>query len=198
MSVFRNLLGSSDEYHKVKCLISSGGQYIITNYIPNENTKVEMKMNKSSWYENWDTMFGSENKFTFMQYGWDTSPITKLQVEFWGQSQPTNIDIQFNTDVVVILDATIPLFQYGNLTFTPTFGSTRPDKPLYIFAKTLNNSTSIDHYSNYKLYYFKIYENNVLVRNYMPALDENNIPCLYETISKTYLYNSGSGSFTYE
>lgn len=186
-----------ESYHAVKCLIATGTQYILTDYVPNANTRVEMEMYKSSWAEQWDSMWGSENAFTFMQYGWSMQN-TQLQLEMWGNSQPTGIDIQFDTKIKVTLDASVPLFEYGDYTYTPTFGSYTPTAPLTIFAKRRNNSTYVDHYSNYKLYYFKIYENNVLVRDYAPALDENGTPCLYETLSNTCLYNVGTGTFSYE
>lgn len=186
-----------ESYGGVKCIIASRGQYIITDYIPNDKTKIEMEMNKSEWAEQWDVMWGSENKFTFMQYGWSASN-TQLQLEMYGNSQPTGIDIQFNTKVKVILDASIPLFKYGEYTYTPTFGSTPPTGPMIIFGKRRNGSTAMDHYSSYKLYNFKIYDNGNLVRDYRPALDNNNVPCLFETVSATYLYNAGTGTFGYE
>lgn len=184
-------------YSAIKCLIATGTQYILTDYIPNSGTRVEMEMYKSSWTEQWDSMWGSENKFTFMQYGWQATN-TQLQVEYWGSSQATGIDIQFNTRVKVVLDATIPQLKYGNYTYTPALGSSTPGEPITIFAKRRTGSNIVDHYSGYKLYYFKIYENDVLVRNYVPSLDNNSVPCLYETLSNTYLYNKGSGSFSYE
>ena len=185
------------EYEAVEYIEATGTQYIVSDYVPNQNTRIEMKMNKPSWHEQWDSMWGSENKFTFMQYGWNITN-KQLQLEMWGSSQGTGIDIQFNTDVEVILDASIPLFQYGNYTYTPSFGSQSPTGVMIIFGKRQTGTTSMDHLSNYKLYYFKIYENGTLVRNYMPALDNNSVPCLYETVNKTYVYNSGSGTFNYE
>lgn len=40
-----------------------------------------------------------------------------------------------------------------------------------------------------KVYYIQIYENDVLVRDFRPALDDNNVPCLYEKQLGTYHYN---------
>ena len=199
MSVFRNMLMTAEElpYKKLRCIIATGTQYIITDYTPNYTTRIEMRMNKPSWNEQWDTMFGSKNRFSFMQYGWNAGD-TKMQVEMFGTSQTTGIDIEFNKTVDVVLDASLPLFQYDGNTYTPTRGSTSPDSPLYIFAKTVNNSSAIDHRSNYKLYHFRIYENGTLVRNYIPVLDENNIPCLYDTVNDNYFYNAGTGTFSYE
>lgn len=50
-----------------------------------------------------------------------------------------------------------------------------------------------------KLYGCKIYDgNNDLIRHFIPCLDNNNVPCLYERILGETLYNTGAGTFTYE
>ena len=46
------------------------------------------------------------------------------------------------------------------------------------------------------MYYLKIYESNVLVRDFVPALDNNNVVCLYERIEDKFYYNLGSGTFS--
>lgn len=49
----------------------------------------------------------------------------------------------------------------------------------------------------YKLYYLKIYDNDKIIRNFVPALDTKNKPCLYDTVSKKPFYNQGTGEFLY-
>jgi hypothetical protein len=48
-----------------------------------------------------------------------------------------------------------------------------------------------------KLYRFRIYESGVLVHEYLPFIDGNNVVCLHDTISGNNLYNIGTGVFTY-
>lgn len=48
-----------------------------------------------------------------------------------------------------------------------------------------------------RIYYMKIYVDAVLVRDFIPVLDENNVPCMYDKVSKTYFYNAGRGQFLY-
>lgn len=40
--------------------------------------------------------------------------------------------------------------------------------------------------------------NNNVVRNLIPCLDNNNEPCMYDTISKQAFYNQGTGEFLYK
>ena len=43
-----------------------------------------------------------------------------------------------------------------------------------------------------QVYYIEFYENDVKVKSYLPALDNNNTPCLYEELGGTFHYNSGN------
>lgn len=67
----------------------------------------------------------------------------------------------------------------------------------YVLFATVSG-TDIKYYTDERIYYAKIYVNDELVRNFKPALDENNVACLYDTVTKQYYYNAGTGTFNYE
>lgn len=47
-----------------------------------------------------------------------------------------------------------------------------------------------------KLYYCKIYDNTgTLARDFVPAKDTSGVVCMYDAVSQTYFYNSGTGDF---
>lgn len=64
--------------------------------------------------------------------------------------------------------------------------------------KTLNifQCTGTDR-SCIKLYYLKITESGTLVRDFIPVVDGNNVPCLYEKVEGKLYYNQGEGEFLY-
>ena len=64
--------------------------------------------------------------------------------------------------------------------------------PLMIFAKNTNNISNCV----IQLYSLKLYQNDILVHDYVPALDENYVACLYDRIEEVFLYSSGTGNFT--
>lgn len=71
--------------------------------------------------------------------------------------------------------------------------------PYNICIFTIQQNTGLDErYAKMKLYYFKIYKNGVIERELLPALDTNNIPCLYDTVTQQYFYNLGTGTFNYK
>ena len=60
------------------------------------------------------------------------------------------------------------------------------------------NSDGIVAYKGYfKVYSYKYYNNDELLQDLIPCLDNNNEPCMYDTISKQTFYNSGTGEFLY-
>ena len=61
------------------------------------------------------------------------------------------------------------------------------------------NGSSACAFNNYYMYVysFKIYEGTTLIKDYVPVVNINNRPCLFDKVSKECFYNSGSGEFLY-
>lgn len=64
--------------------------------------------------------------------------------------------------------------------------------PLSFFRDFRANPNNI--FGGYRIYSAKIKVNGVLVRDYVPVLDWNMIPCLYDKVNNTLSYNTGSGT----
>ena len=69
--------------------------------------------------------------------------------------------------------------------------------PIYLFGR--DNAGNADGLAtNLTIYGFKIYdERDILIHDFVPMLDDEDTPCLYDTITDTYKYNAGSGTFSY-
>ncbi len=59
-----------------------------------------------------------------------------------------------------------------------------------------------EHLSQYsfpsKLRIYRVWlkrANNTLVRDFIPVLDPDGVPCMYDRVSETFFYNSGTGDF---
>lgn len=62
------------------------------------------------------------------------------------------------------------------------------------------NSARLFTYDNFtpayvKIYSFSLSRSGVRQLNYLPCLDPTGVPCMYDTVSKTPFYNTGSGVF---
>lgn len=68
--------------------------------------------------------------------------------------------------------------------------------PILILARS--TSEGVSEKLGGKIYYFTIYENSSIVANFIPALDQNDRPCMFDTISRKTFYNQGTGEFLYK
>lgn len=62
---------------------------------------------------------------------------------------------------------------------------------LYIF-RTSGNYTPL---SNARIYYYRVYFDDVLVRDLIPVLDATGTPCMYDKVTQQFFYNAGTGQF---
>ena len=81
------------------------------------------------------------------------------------------------------------------------------DVLIHTFEKasfSLPNNTLLGNFdfTNYKpalarYYACKLWNGDVLVRDFIPVLDNNNVPCLYDKVTNEFFYNQGTGQFLY-
>ena len=159
----------TNDYQEVEYLESTGTQYIDTGYLPNNNTKVDIKFMALDNPEGARPLFGSRknvetNSFTVF---YRTSTIGRIDYGNYSDSNPT---IKFN-------DNTIHTFvkdkeknyldgKYINSNNSNDFSC---DYPMYI--NNVNTSgSSFSRLFNSRLYYTKIYDDDLLVRNFVPVI----------------------------
>lgn len=61
----------------------------------------------------------------------------------------------------------------------------------------VNTSGTVTYGSSACICRVTIFEKNVPVADYLPCLDSNGVPCMWDNIAKEYIHNDGTGSFTY-
>lgn len=73
-----------------------------------------------------------------------------------------------------------------------------PPHPVYVFGKNVSgNGVETNTIANMRLYELYYKENGVETIHLIPVLDENGIPCMYDTVSRRFIYNAGTGEFLY-
>ena len=81
-----------------------------------------------------------------------------------------------------------------------------PNKKVYRDSKSIcpdnasfyaGCSVSYTLFSNHsaRFYSLKLWNNNILIRDIIPVLDQNGIVCIYDKIEDKYYYNKGTGNF---
>lgn len=85
----------------------------------------------------------------------------------------------------------------GVLVNTCTTEYDNPGIPIYLFAMNQNDTVFHGTNDSLTLYSCEIKVGGVEVRSFIPVLDFNDVPCLYDKISGNFFYNAGTGNFSY-
>lgn len=182
----------------------TGTQYINTKVIPNNNTTFEINFSITD-VETTNAILGvreeqevgdiynlflhPQNKTSDRyQLRWDEKDkLTYISVPI---TEEKKITITRNTDKIAITS------NGHTEEIESVTDEYQAHGELYIFNQN-QLSTPETRIAKMKLYYFKIYQDNELIRDYAPALDHNDIPCLYDKVTKTYFYSETEDNFTY-
>lgn len=71
------------------------------------------------------------------------------------------------------------------------------DNSIVLFARWVQTSNTIDAGGTKRIFNARYYDNDILVRDYIPAVDENGIGFMFDRVSHTIFDNAGTGAFCY-
>ena len=162
-------------YSRINYIQSTNRQTINTGYVPNENMRVEgVFMMFSNYSQNVATgylqaPFGTIDNFYFQNQYSSGSPISRFHCGNKTQSVP--IITPYSEKIRIVADITgVTVYRMDGsiLGSIPITDATLSDsRPLFIFSK--NSPTTEDSYTDGRIYSFKIYENDVLIKDFVPA-----------------------------
>lgn len=191
------------EIHYVDYLESTGTQYIDTGFIPSGNTGVDVKFlvtgRGSGGSDSNIVLVGGDSAGYRCGFGYRNSGDT-LQVAGICATGVTWENYALTTGV-----AHTVLYNYDNqkkcyldgtlIREDIPYGTATVNYSLYIFSSNMNGSSW--RTGVFKLYYCKIVDDGVLVRNYTPAIDENGVGFMFDRVTHTIYDNAGTGVFKY-
>lgn len=196
-------------YKELDYLESTGTQYIDTLWHPQSNNlRVKFKV-KSKGTPRSTSICGAENsnivpRWVFVMFGQaaddtKTFPLigdwknggTGFAAEGFTFTDGTILDIDWTTSST----STTITDSISNITYTHTFDTaitySNNTTTLKLFQNGDAQKSSID------MYYYQIYDNNTLVRDFVPVLDFNKTPAMYDKVNDVLYYNQGTGQFLY-
>ena len=207
-------------YKKLDYIESTRTQYIDTGYIPKTTTKIELDLSFNGDFKDIQIYGGnngffgvadSPTKMYLINFGNGSNynrlyPWFNKRYEYEGQqAEPLNVneDIRTNRNTLTIENGRI---SYGTINRTISNKESNQDNSMYIFGRRVYDgysTTEIDSGSftsyNMRVYDMKVYENNVLIRHYIPVLNTTNHKLgLYETENNVFYSNIGTGEFNSE
>lgn len=183
---------------------SSGTQWIDTGYYVQDDSEFELIANvNSSSNPSYATVFGTRNasqsQEAVMYVVFQGSAIV---VYNWAISQTileNRGDLFYNVKSIYRLNKSKVGVESesGSCTIRLISGGTVTDQfPLYLFNLDQGGSEygALTRCSM-KLYRFRIRESGVLVHEFVPWTDQNNVVCLKDTVTGNLKYNQGTGVF---
>lgn len=183
-------------YTELEYLESSGTQYINTGFIPNAQTSMELEFSDFIVKNDYGAPLGARNGDGSNQFWFFIQTNNSRIYSRWLSSHydtgynyiaNTKIKTKYSKYGLFINDTFYPLVfsgtDFSNLTST-----------IWLFA--LNNGGSIQYGSTMKIHSFKLWDNNKLVRNMMPAQrNSDSVLGMYDIVNNIFYTNSGTGTF---
>lgn len=196
-----NPYGIPSEYTVVEYIGNTSNSYILTDYIPNTNTKIVMDINTHQGTAAWQTIFGARdavypggNEYAFFSR---CDSDYKFYPRITGNTY-TYMAGTYDERITVTIDGTLITVEkedHTSYSYTQSGSLANLSNAMTIFA--LHNGNSIGDAGIIDLYSFKIYENNALVKQYIPCYrNSDDVIGLYETVNSVFYTNGGTGTFS--
>ena len=189
-------------YTRIEYIESTGTQWIDTGIIAKSSIKAEFVVDRpvppargTSWrplasmedatngiFKVAESTNSYGGKYIALQYG--KTSVSEIITESWVASG-------FNQSKFV-LDGGILTVDNGAHTITsPQAGQTfNSGHNLRLFLPEGKTNSA-----NCTMYYMKLWDGDILVRDFIPVLDGAGTPCMYDKVTQQFFYNQGTGDF---
>lgn len=174
------------EYNNLAYIQANGTQWLDTGYTPNDNTKIIIELSDIV-KPNETAIFGANTTWKENSYLLYCLNSRKMN---WTYNGPITITSDLTSKHTITIFRGTVILDGSTVSTNTQINSSAVNSTLTLFS-----IPGGQYRGSYKLYSFKIYENDVLIKNYIPVKDVLNIVCLYDTINKQYIYNQGPNEF---
>lgn len=192
--MFAALMGAAAKklpYTPVAYLESTGTQWINTGVMPDfaNGDEIEIKYTLAAYAGAVPAVFGSRetgvrNGVYALANGGavaDSSGYSAFSIP-----QSGSITLRINDSLIIV-----------NNTTTTMPRRVTCGLPIYLFALNNYGTGTYGIYNGLRISEWTYKQNGVVAQHLVPALDANNVPCMWDTASNTPKYNAGSGTFNY-
>ena len=179
------------EYTQLNHIESGGSQYIDTGFVPNQDTKVIMKVRPVSGSGSQQRYFGvrsAQNTDAFDVTRQLGARYNGENYQGVGDSNGVSYEIVFDKNLFYVDDV---------LAHTFTYSAFSPNCNLFLCALN-NNGSVLDVTKSYvKVYSCQIFDSDTLVRNFVPAMrNSDEVIGLYDTVTQTFFTDANGGNFS--
>ena len=173
------------EYRRLEYIQSSGSQYIDTGVKATGNEVCELVYRDLTqggtlfgvWGGNWNNCYGFHNNLNTTYFYYEADTTIGNGSSYLSGTIKLDKNIAYFNGNEVYRYSNVKTFSYGNI---------------HLFH--FNDG---GYPTSFKLYSFSIKDNDVLVRNFIPAKRKSdNVLGLYDLVNDVFYTNAGSGTFT--
>ena len=192
--------GLPSSYTAVDYLQSSGEQWIEMGVAPNQNTKAVLKIKIDELTSQGASLIGSRTNnnsndqfFTYL----DDIGGGRFLFRMDGQTQAISwTGLTTNKIYTVTLSGTEMKAELedGTAVFSKTFSV--PDFTSTV-TMALFRAKPFEKGFQGRIYSCKHYNGDELIQDFVPCLDTEGVPCMFDFVSQKPFYNVGTGSFTW-
>lgn len=188
-------------YTRVEFIESTGTQYIKTGILAKGNltTKVTVLTRKWDGWNNTNRVFGANEEGANLAYiysmNYNGGYGTRGLYAYGSKAEYFNAFHQLNTKYVLVFNKNKVTRNGVEQTF---YGGAKineedfvvGERDIWLFASNQPN----DHPNSKVIYHFSIAENDLLKLNFIPAIDQNGKPCMFDTVSQKPFYNANTST----
>lgn len=195
------------EYTQLEYIKCEGAQYINTGFIPTGNTRLildfqlDRKDGQALFCGGRTAASGSDPVSYTAFFGNSAGTIRR---DYYGTSKTTTKSWNAGDRIVFDANKNITTIN-GDSTLLSNFTlntSSTSIMPIVLFTTCYQASSdssitlSNSNWAYYKVFSCKIYDNDILARNFLPAENSSGTLGLYDTVNSTFYTNAGTGTFT--
>lgn len=186
-------------FKEVEYLQSSGAQYIDTGITANGEFKAKYKIYIPTGFTNFIVggARSSTQHLNFGQYETSGNFIMAYLGNYWTAGTPTTANSYFETEIDYKSGSQTGKVNGTSMLSGSYTGTEELNMNIYLFKRNFYGATDTISPFSGRIYYFKIWKDDRLVRDFIPCLDNNNVPCLWDRVEQKAYYNAGTGTFNY-
>ena len=180
------------EYQEVEYIESTGTQWIDTGYKPDSNTSIEMKAESTSMSNL--ALYCARTDYTQDTYTAFLVNGEQLRVDY-GTIQNTIASYSRNNFHIYKQDKNL-IYVDNNYVTSLSSASFITSYNMYLFASHRGTENLDNIGKTLKVYYAKIWDNGVMVRNMIPCYRKSDGKIgMYDTVNNVFYNNQGTSTF---
>ena len=188
-------------YQRLEYIESTGTQAINTGFIPNAKSRIMMDCEPTSYAATFcfycsrsvaSATVADSNAMFYISNAY--------RRDYYGAS--ANTSGCYSSNERIIVDNNQGILKIGDkYTISNTTSSAVSPMPLVLLASAIASGSDVDtssfgNFAPLKLYSAKIYDDSVLVRDFIPCKTPSGDIGLYDTITQSFYGNAGTGAFS--